>query len=293
MLADKKKSLKEVTQMQKTASFISRGCLIGVVLFVTGCGSVSTSGYIARLSPPSPDKFSSAVDFANAYTGAKGVTNPDGVRSTRTRMCGTPFGASRKNLYLTGAGEICVRQGGKFQRPLCMDQNDENIIFVANTEDTPASSRTCDGSLEDFYVIAAEPVQTVQPREFTALISNYGYKKRAVIEAEAEARRKVEQNQLKMRMEEQALLFEAQRKAKLKDLPQIRKIGAQICKRGMVQVGYGQMEVVSVGFVEGITDDKVQIRVARAYFASTPSLSPGGFSPSIIWDYPMNWDLCW
>lgn len=282
--------------MQKTSSLISRVFLIGIVLFVTGCGSVSTSGYIARLSPPSPDKFSSAVDFANAYTGAKGVTNPDGVRSTRTRMCGVVaafgFGASRKNLYLTGAGEICARQGGKFQQPLCMDQNDEYIIFVADTQDTPNSSRTCDRSLEDFYVIAAEPVQTVQRQEFTALISNYGYKKRAVVEAEAEARRKVEQNQLKMRMDEQALLFEAQRRAKLKDLPLIRKIGAQICKRGTVQVGYEQMEVVSVGFVEGITDDKVQIRVSRAYFASNPSLSPGGFSPSIIWDYPMNWDLC-
>jgi hypothetical protein len=173
-----------------------------------------------------------------------------------------------------------------------MDQNEDNIIFVADVQDTPDSSRMCNSQLEDFYVVAAEPVQTVQPREFTALISNYGYKKRAVVEAESEARRKAEQDQLKVGMAQQASLLEAQRQAKLKSLPLIRKIGAQICQRGTFRVGYDQMKVVSVGYVENITVDKVQIRVSRAYFESNPSVSPGSFSPSIIWDNPMNWDLC-
>ena len=278
--------------MQKISSFIPRVFLTGMALVVAGCGSVSTSGYIARLSPPSPDKFSSSVDFANAYTGGTDTTSPDGIRSTRTRMCGVAFGTSRKELYLTGAEQICSRQGGTYQRPLCLDQNEGSAIFAADVQDTPSSSRLCNRELEDFDVIAIEPVPAVQRREFTVLMNKFGYKTKAAAEADAVARRKAEQEQLKARMELQASLLEAQRQTKLKNLPLIRKIGAQICQHGTVRMGYEQVKVVSVGYVEGITDDKVQIRISRAYFESNPSVSPGGFSPSIIWDYPMNWDLC-
>jgi hypothetical protein len=85
---------------------------------------------------------------------------------------------------------------------------------------------------------------------------------------------------------------EAYRNTKIRNLPLIRKIGAKICQNGRVQMGHEQIKVVSVGYVEGITDDKVKIRVSRTYFKSNPSLSPSGFSPSIIWDDPMNWYLC-
>lgn len=278
--------------MQKVSLFISKLFLIGIALVVAGCGSVSTSGYLARLSPPSSDKFSSPVDFANAYAGGKDTTSPDGIRSIRTRMCGVSFGTSRKNLYLTSVGEICARLGGVYQRPLCMDPNEDIAIFVADTQDTPASSRLCNRELEDFEVVAVEPVPTVQRRKFTTLINKFGYKTKSTIEAEAGQRRKAEQEQLKMRMELQASLLEEQRQKKLKNLPLIRKFGAEICQRGTVRVGYEQMTVVTVGYVEGISDNKVQIRVSRSYFESSPSVSPGGFSPSIIWDDPMNWDLC-
>jgi len=280
------------THLVRNSLFRTKLFLIGIAFVLTGCGSVSPSGYIARLSPPSPDKFNSPVDFANAYTGGKDTTSPDGIRSTRSRMCGVAIGTSRKNLYLTSVGEICARKGGIYQRPLCMDQNEDSVIFVAETQDTPASSRLCNRELEDFDVVAVEPVPTVQRREFTALIYKRGYKTTTTIEAEAGSSRKAAQDQLKVLMEQQASLLEVQRQAKVKGLPLIRKIGAQICQLGTVRLGNEQMKVVSVGYVEGITDDKVQIRVSRAYFESNPNLSPGGFSPSNIWDDPMNWNLC-
>ena len=68
------------------------------------------------------------------------------------------------------------------------------------------------------------------------------------------------------------------------NLPLIRKIGTKICKT--------QNEFIYIGFVENITDDKIQIRVADAVLAINHSVRPGGFSPSIIWDNPLNWDLC-
>jgi arsenate reductase-like glutaredoxin family protein len=276
--------------MTKISLALYKAFLISLVLTTAGCGSVSVDGYIARLNPPSEDKFISPVDFANAYGGGKDTTTPDGIRLTRARMCGVAFGAPRKNLYLKGAAEICIRQGGVFQRPLCMDKNEDSVIFVADTPDTPTSSRMCNRDLEDFDVVAFEPVPAVQRREFTALIKKFGYKTKATIEAEAETRKKTEQNQLKVRMEQQASLLEVQRQTKLKKLPLVRKIGAQICQRREVQ--YEHMKALYVGNVEGITDDKIQIRISRAYFESNPSVSLGGFSQSIIWDSPMNWDLC-
>ena len=109
---------------------------------------------------------------------------------------------------------------------------------------------------------------------------------------EYQRKKQAEQEQLKVGMEQQAALAKAELQRKRSYLPQIRKIGAQICQRGIVRVGYEPIKVVSVGYVEGITDDKVQIRISRAYFERNPTVSPGGFSPSIIWDDPMRWDLC-
>jgi hypothetical protein len=113
-----------------------------------------------------------------------------------------------------------------------------------------------------------------------------------VSRADYQLEQKARQDQLKREAAVQDLLSEAYQQTKRRNLPLIRKIGAQICKNETVQVGYTPIDVVYVGYVEGITDDKVQIRVSRAYFKSNPSVSPGGFSPSIIWDDPMNWDLC-
>ncbi|MNK67312.1 hypothetical protein D3C87_866450 [compost metagenome] len=65
----------------------------------------------------------------------------------------------------------------------------------------------------------------------------------------------------------------------------IRKVGAKVCQklgRGMIYVGY----------VEKIVGEKVQIRISDAHLNGDPTIRPGGFKPSIIWDSPMNWDLC-
>ncbi|MHA4868697.1 hypothetical protein ACXZ1M_13455 [Duganella sp. PWIR1] len=65
----------------------------------------------------------------------------------------------------------------------------------------------------------------------------------------------------------------------------IRKIGAHVCKE------YGRGIIYS-GYVESITDDKVQIHIAAAYFKDSPNFRPTGFSPSTIWESPLQWDLC-
>lgn len=279
--------------MLKSLYFVSKLSAVGmVVVAMTACGSASPSGYLARLSPPSPDKFTSPVDFSVAYTGGRDQTGADGLRSVRERMCGVAFGASRKNLYLTGVGDICTRQGGVYQRPLCMDKNEDVALFAADVQDTPAASRLCNSTLEDFYIVSAEPGPTVQRKEFTVLMSRLGFKTKTNLDAEAAQRRKKEQAELQSRTELLAMMVENERQARIKNLPLKRKIGAKICQTGTVNVGKEQMRVVSVGYVEGITDEKIQIRISSAHFEKYPNLSPGGFLQSIAWDNPMNWDLC-
>ena len=70
-----------------------------------------------------------------------------------------------------------------------------------------------------------------------------------------------------------------------RELPAVRRIGARICQerdRGVVYVGY----------VEGMTEEKVQIRIADAIFPGAPGVKPAGFTPTIIWESPLQWDLC-
>lgn len=90
------------------------------------------------------------------------------------------------------------------------------------------------------------------------------------------------QQRLAQRSTEIAQRAEALRR---QNLPLIRKIGARICQSR----GDG---FVYVGYVEGLADEKVQIRVAEAHVSWNPNMHPGNFSPSIIWDSPMQWNLC-
>jgi hypothetical protein len=87
------------------------------------------------------------------------------------------------------------------------------------------------------------------------------------------------QQQMTARAQQTALL--EQRRL---NTPKVRKIGAKICQRNG--------EVVKLGYVEGMTDEKVQIRISEAFLAANRSYSPSNFVPTIVWDSPMNWDLC-
>lgn len=72
------------------------------------------------------------------------------------------------------------------------------------------------------------------------------------------------------------------------NLPLVRKIGARICQEQVQErVGY-----IYRGYVESLAADKVQIRIAESFLKSLPSMQQRGFTPSVIWDSPMNWDIC-
>jgi hypothetical protein len=69
-----------------------------------------------------------------------------------------------------------------------------------------------------------------------------------------------------------------------KNVPLVRKIGARVCQereRGMIYVGY----------VEGLAEEKVQIRYSESHEKGS-TLQARGFQPTIVWDSPMNVDIC-
>lgn len=69
------------------------------------------------------------------------------------------------------------------------------------------------------------------------------------------------------------------------NLTKVRRIGTKICQE---RAG----NLINVGYVEGITAEKIQIRISDVYSMDMHSIRPANFQPSIIWDSPMNWDLC-
>lgn len=68
----------------------------------------------------------------------------------------------------------------------------------------------------------------------------------------------------------------------------MRYVGARICQ----DIPAGMDNIVRIGYVEQLAERKAQIRVSDAYMRSSPSHSPGGFRPGIIWDNLNNWYLC-
>lgn len=89
------------------------------------------------------------------------------------------------------------------------------------------------------------------------------------------------------------------------NLSKVNKIGARICQdRSANASSHNTLNYVYVGYVEALAEDKVQIRVADAIakgsvpnpyasgITSSKNTRPEDFSPAVIWDSPLNWDLC-
>jgi pyridoxine 5'-phosphate synthase PdxJ len=67
----------------------------------------------------------------------------------------------------------------------------------------------------------------------------------------------------------------------------MKTIGAKICRTEI-----DSYSIRYIGFIERVSGDKIQIRVSGAHLLHSPSLRPSGFQPTIIWDYPENWEPC-
>ena len=94
----------------------------------------------------------------------------------------------------------------------------------------------------------------------------------------AYARAQAEKDAIK-RAEQESLMVERKRNLSL-----VRKIGARVC------LSTGRVDFV--GYVEGLAEHKIQIRVSEASYINARLIRVAGFSPHIIWDDPLRWELC-
>lgn len=138
-------------------------------------------------------------------------------------------------------------------------------------------------------------VDTLQQKDFRS--SNYFPSKE--IEQYLIEVQQLQDVKLKKKEEVEVADLAAITERRTKNLPLVKKIGARICQEkteSEIRPRYSNPFVyVYVGYVESIANDKVQIRISDAYLKSpmtSQKSRPDGFSPSIIWDSPMNWDLC-
>jgi len=138
-------------------------------------------------------------------------------------------------------------------------------------------------------------VDTLQQKDFRS--SNYFPSKE--IEQYLIEVQQLQDVKLKKKEEAEVADLAAITERRTRNLPLVRKIGAKICQEkteSEIRPRYNNPFVyVYVGYVESISEDKVQIRISDAYRKSPmPSQKsrPDGFSSSIIWDSPLNWDLC-
>lgn len=65
---------------------------------------------------------------------------------------------------------------------------------------------------------------------------------------------------------------------------EVKAVGDQICRKSSWWI--------DIGFVERVENGKLQIRIVRAQSPNNPSMVPGGFRETIIWDVPENWYRC-
>jgi hypothetical protein len=156
-------------------------------------------------------------------------------------------------LYLKGVEEICARQGGVFQRPLCVAPSENTVIFVAFTQDTPSSKRLCNSGLEDFDVVATESVSPDHRQEFTAQMYKLGYKTTATIQAEAnikadeQRKRDVAAEEAQKRRNIAAAVEQNRRNIAAEEENHIRNVAAQEARNRLITSGVEFRKSIKVG----------------------------------------------
>jgi len=165
----------------------------------------------------------------------------------------------------------CYSRGGDFRAGFC--RSSDSVLFMADLE----SATFCSGdSRKSVMVTVVEPTGSLRDSGYIAELRRYGYLStadlRALREERDEAARLAAEDQERRRLEHE------------RTLPVKRKIGTRVCRD---EAGWR-----SVGFVEAVADEKVQIRIVDVRSVKNSSTVPGGRWIPIVWAYPIDWTVC-
>ena len=223
--------------MQRAIQNYSRASALALILATLAILTACSAGYVARLAPPSPEQYLSAVDFATSYTGGR-ETLENGARAGSGHMCGMPVVGSRRERYYDGLASICARKNGAWNKPICSRGMD--VLFVAGSRNN--QKRVCNADLEDFFVFAYEAAPGVSPAQFTSAMAETGHKSpaRAKIEMQANAEAAAKNAEAAAKaLDREATLREQQRidRAKNQALARERSVALTLAFRKSVSVG--------------------------------------------------------
>lgn len=247
----------------KIIAFVAQAFLS---IFLYGCATSSI--------PPEKQKDYAFLDVDAHFGAAKLMYIVMVDQQTYMR---SPMGTSRDVFpgRHTVKVDTCVENKANLLAPFC---NSNNYVFDAKAGFAYKFNSVYSIDVYDRFDLN-KPLYKLTPGENSVFVTPEEAK-----QYQAE-RQKVLQARLAGEQDAKAAADALVIERRKNNLPIVRKIGSRICQE---QSG----GVINVGYVEALADEKVQIRISNAYMKNHPNASPGGFSPTIIWDTPMNWDLC-
>jgi len=183
---------------------------------------------------------------------------------------------------LTSYNDFCNYSGGFYQHNACkLEQKTDKVLFWAKVTRLPKLDGRSSTPKVGIEVI--HPTKSIKNKKYLSALIDHGYEM-----SEKRSLRKINEQMLNEKQVRAHKLKMQISKELKQQMPLVRKIGSRIC-----QIRTHRMrDVKYIGYVEQVTNDKIQIRISRAHFVSIPNMRPGGFEPSIIWDSPWNWVVC-
>jgi len=191
----------------------------------------------------------------------------------KTWWCPQNAGVNSTDDVIQKYSQLCYVKGGIYIYPFCRNRssNDE-ILFYSSV----INSRKCT-SIQTAEVVVIEPTGSRTAENYIRALRSAGYATTDEIKQRNQVAETI-RNQIRIENE----------RTKERDAVLMKNIGTRICQNDRSS----RIDLTYIGFVERVEDSKIQIRIVQAQIGKMPGMQPGGFQPSIIWDYPDNWYVC-
>jgi hypothetical protein len=238
----------------------------------------------ANAAPVSPLEFTwklqratlSRLDRVALGSNTKKTEGAD-FRAATTWWCPHANGAKSLDDVVEAYDAYCRSRGGILENAgrdapgnhYCRkSESSDTVLFVVRANEAYKCK-----TLQTVSVTVVEPKESASAPGYVNAISALGYQSRAQRQAQEERRF----NEASKRALTTVDRLEHERPAK-------RQIGTQVCR---VEGG-----IRYAGWVERVEGDRVQVRVGSAVLVNSPSLSPPGWEPQLIWASIDTWTLC-
>lgn len=252
--------------------------------------SSNTLTFFERINPDNLNQFSN---------GNPGLTLTDGVPHLKHYWCVSEY-RDVENAGKEIIANHCEALGGKYEGRWCTSQDGDRPIFMARIDGISLvkdeifkgriHGRYCSVKSNPIGVVAVSG-EGVDPNLWLSVAEEkLGFKSKSVLAREKLVSDEKSRIEYVRRYQMQRLKDEAIALSKRENAERILAsgVGTRICQK---YLSAGGQEVVLVGGVDKVENQKIRIAVSESYFLFSGS-RPSDFQPSITWDDPINWYPC-